>query len=389
MAKNLDCWPALPIVVEYGGSPALYPPTLVDEDNILAALRQSDRVSSLHLTVTASLLEKLSPIEEPFSKIEDLVLLYQDPMKLRPSRPFGWDPGLRSLHSTKVGFPGPLQQLSSMDLVDIQFHNMVKAAYLLPETLVITLSQMSRLRSLSLHFLPTATLIGISSPASEEPVILPSLTRLNFRGMAEFLEGLVVSIYAPCLSDIEITLFDEVIFDVPQLGKFIDQIEMQNSHRQADILFSEDSASISLTQPTLTYFKLQLLCESLSRQLFSVAQICNRLSTFMCFVEDLRIKGTRLLSRQDSVVREKWAKLTRSFRGAKSLHIAGSQPGPHHAPLREAVVSLMVSRRLSGSFIDVDYERLWIDEPGGTGSTYTSCWGFILTCLEQDFFLSK
>lgn len=88
VAKNLNCWPALPIVVEYGGSTALYPSTLEDEDNILAALKQADRVSSIHLTVTASLLEKLSPIEEPFSKLEDLVLLYQDPMKLRHSRPF-------------------------------------------------------------------------------------------------------------------------------------------------------------------------------------------------------------------------------------------------------------------------------------------------------------
>ena len=119
VAKNLNCWPALPIVVEYGGSTALYPSTLEDEDNILAALKQSDRVSSIHLTVTASLLEKLSPIEEPFSKLEDLVLLYQDPMKLGHSRPFRWEPGLRGLHSTKTGFPRPLQQLSSMDLVDI------------------------------------------------------------------------------------------------------------------------------------------------------------------------------------------------------------------------------------------------------------------------------
>jgi hypothetical protein len=371
VVKTLDCWSALPIVVEYGGFPALYPPAPEDEDNILVALKRSDRVSSIHLTVTASLLEKLSPIEEPFSKLEDLVLLYQGSMMPRLSRTFRWDPSLRGLHSTRIGFPGPLQRLSSMDLVDIQLHNMVKAAYLSPDALVNTLSQMTQLRSLSLHFLPTASSIDVSPPASEEPVVLPSLIRLNFRGMAGFLEGLVVSTYAPRLRDIEVAFFDELIFDVPKLSKFIDQIEMQKSHRQADIVFSEGSASISLTQPTLTYLKLQLLCESLTQQLFSVAQICKRLSTFMDFVEDLRIKGTRISSKQDNADCEKWAKLAHSFRGAKSLHIAGSQPGPHCSPLREAVVSLMVSRRLTGSLIDVQYERLWVDEPGGTGSTYT------------------
>jgi hypothetical protein len=35
--------------------------------------------------------------------------------------------------------------------------------------------------------------------------------------MAEFLEALAVSISAPCLRDIEITFFDELIFDVPNL----------------------------------------------------------------------------------------------------------------------------------------------------------------------------
>ncbi|KAH9043476.1 hypothetical protein EDB83DRAFT_2553967, partial [Lactarius deliciosus] len=41
--KTLDCWPAIPIVVKYGGSVDLDPPAPEDEDNILAALKQSDR----------------------------------------------------------------------------------------------------------------------------------------------------------------------------------------------------------------------------------------------------------------------------------------------------------------------------------------------------------
>jgi hypothetical protein len=71
--KTLDCWPALPIIVQYGGSPNLDPPAPEDDDNIIAALKQSDRVSSINLTVTRSLLEKLSAISEPFSELEELV----------------------------------------------------------------------------------------------------------------------------------------------------------------------------------------------------------------------------------------------------------------------------------------------------------------------------
>ena len=64
--KTLDWWPALPIVVEYGGSPMLDPPAPEDEDNIMVALMRSDRVSSISLIFTNTLLEKLSAIERPF-----------------------------------------------------------------------------------------------------------------------------------------------------------------------------------------------------------------------------------------------------------------------------------------------------------------------------------
>ena len=61
--------------MEYGGLPTLDPPVPEDEDNIITALKQSDRVISISLTVTSSLMEKLSAIEKPFSELQDLVLL--------------------------------------------------------------------------------------------------------------------------------------------------------------------------------------------------------------------------------------------------------------------------------------------------------------------------
>ena len=63
-----------PSLCNTGGLPALSPPTHEDEDNIMAALKQSDRVISISLTVTASLLEKLSTIEGAFSELQDLLL---------------------------------------------------------------------------------------------------------------------------------------------------------------------------------------------------------------------------------------------------------------------------------------------------------------------------
>ena len=99
---------------------------------------------------------------------------------------------------------------------------------------------------------------------------------------------------------------------------------------------------------------------------------------------------------------ELWLDAINSFTGVKSLHVAGglstnvvratgtqhktlipvlpalhnlyiAQPGPRHASLKEAVVSFMLSRRLSGHPIAVEYERLSTDEQREIGMTYAYC----------------
>ncbi len=59
--KNLDCWPAFPIVVDYcgyhrNGFETVAPPSEY-YDNVIAALEHSDRVCSIRMSVTGSLLE--------------------------------------------------------------------------------------------------------------------------------------------------------------------------------------------------------------------------------------------------------------------------------------------------------------------------------------------
>ena len=80
--EALEFWPPFPLIVKYGGFPELNPPALEDDVNIIAALKQSGRVSSISLTVTDSLIEKLPTITEPLSGLEDLVLLSRDNVHL-------------------------------------------------------------------------------------------------------------------------------------------------------------------------------------------------------------------------------------------------------------------------------------------------------------------
>lgn len=153
--KALDFWPALPIIVKYGGVPNLDPPALEDNDNIVAALKQSNRVRSVSLTVTSTLIEKLFAISEPLLELEELVLLTQDNMQLTTiPATFRWGSRLRTLSMTRVSILSlPLLLAPCLGLIDIQLHEIPSAGYFPPEAFANALSGITQLQSMSLHFL--------------------------------------------------------------------------------------------------------------------------------------------------------------------------------------------------------------------------------------------
>jgi hypothetical protein len=392
--KTLECWPTLPIVIRYGGSPALDPPTPEDEDNIVAALLQSDFVTSISLTVTVSLWEKLSAIQMPFSELEDLVLLSQTEKWLTLPDAFQWGPRLRRLHLTgmMITFSAQVLQLlhSSKNLVELRLHKVLYPPRFLPDGLPNALSDMVQLQSISLHFLSTVK-YPTSPPPSGKLVVLPALTRLKFQGRTEHLEDLVTRIDTPLLGQIEITFLNESNLDLSKLRTFIDQTGMHKSHRRADILASDFAISISLTRPgDPTCLKFQLPRRPLSDHQSFMAQICAQFYAFLFNVEDLVI-STRYFGQEGRFDGGEWLDAFNSFTGVKWFHLIGNlstdivhalntrreavlpalhklyipQPTPRDGLLTGAVVSLMSSRLLSGHPIAVEYGRR------GTGMVYS------------------
>jgi hypothetical protein len=399
--KMLDCWPTLPIVVQFAESPALNRPTPEDVDGIMAALKQSTRVTSINLTVTSSLLAMLYELEWPFLELEELVLVSQDTARLTLPRTIHWGSRLRRLHVTRLTFPPAFFRLHffSRNLMDLQLHEVLDPWHFPPEDLTDVLSRMPQLRSLSLHFLSTANYRALQT--ARVRAILPVLARLDFRGITGYLECLVGGIDVPYLGDIEITFFNEVTFDLDlsQLNEFIDRVGMHSSHRRAYIISSERVISISLTQPgDPTCLKFHLVCEPLRGQLFSMARICRSLSAFLFNIEELHISATLPSRWEDRLHIERWLDPINSFEGINEFHISGNlstsivralqladtrretvlpalhklyipQPGPGHEPLTEAVVSFMISRLHSGHPIAMEYEQPhYINERHGTGT---------------------
>jgi hypothetical protein len=325
--KALNYWPTIPIVVFYGGVPNLDPPAPEDDDNIIAALKQSGRVSSISLTATSSLIEKLSSISEPISELEELTLLSRENMQLTLPSTFRWGPRLRALHSTRIAFPSfPQLLLPSHNLVNIQLHEIPSAGYFSPEAFANALSGMTRLQALTLHFLSfpgRRSHLGLPPPPGER-ILLPALILFKYRGTSKYMDSLVSRIDAPRLGDIDITFFSQPTMDASQLGHFIERTETQMSLTRGEVQISAHTISITFTNSsTPTRLRLQLSCKQFDWQLSCMAQVCCQFSPFLFRVEELSIKAIQWsIGHDDPVGEESWLELVRSFRGARDLWIA-------------------------------------------------------------------
>ncbi|KAN0138215.1 hypothetical protein V8E53_004104 [Lactarius tabidus] len=365
--KTLDYWPPFPLVVNYGGSPMLDPPSPEDEDNIMAALKQSGRVRSISLTVTNSLLERFSAISEPFLALENLTLMSRNNTHRTLPASFRWGLHLRSLHFTRIASPSlPQLLLPSQDIVDLKLHEIPSVGYFPPTAFANALSGMTQLRKLSLHFLslpPRRNLLHLPPPLGDR-IILPGLTCLKYRGTSKYLDSLVARIDAPALRDIDITFFSQPTMDTWQLGRFIDRIEILNTNSRANIRVSKDLISICFTEPGApTRLELQVSCKQLDWQLSSMAQICDQFSPFLLCVEDLSIETTNPTTGPDDVDGAQWPELIHPFGTAKDFRVAGElAPAILHALCqaeRENTTMLPALRDLCVPDLRSAYGHLW------------------------------
>ncbi|KAI9440284.1 hypothetical protein BJY52DRAFT_1217141 [Lactarius psammicola] len=190
---------------------------------------------------------------------------------------FKWGSRLRRLQLAGIAISSLSLLLSpSLDLVDLQLHEVPSVGYFSPEELASALSGMTQLQSLSLHFL--------------SPALRPSHIYLS-----------------PSPGE-------------RVLRRFIDQIEMQKSHRRADIVFSGRAVSITFTQPEAhARLTLQISCEQSNWQLPSIAQVRDHF--ILSSVQDLGIDTTQRPSEKDDVDGEQWLELIRAFDGAGDFRV--------------------------------------------------------------------
>ena len=253
---DLDCWPALPIVMQYSqlSSTNPLPISAKDEDSIIAAFQYPHRICTIELAVTTALFEILTTVEQgPFLALERLELMTQaETGYILLLESFGrYFPRLRVLKLTRIGFiPPQMLLLSTTNLVSLHLEDLPSSGYVSPEVLLTFFPIMTRLERLHLYFLPPIArpMIGNSYRAPQRRVVLPSLEDFGFRGVCEDLECLLSRTGAPVLKDFDVTFFNQAtIFDTTQLRQFLSPTETQGWHYEARLFCSETDISITLT----------------------------------------------------------------------------------------------------------------------------------------------
>ncbi|KAI0293313.1 hypothetical protein B0F90DRAFT_1404455 [Multifurca ochricompacta] len=335
--RNLDCWPALPVVIDFRGSPSsgfLYKVLGSDEDNIVAALEHPGRVCGIYLDVTSSLLRKMDAVMQgPFMALTSLLLSSKDRIVPVLSDEFlgGFAPGLLHLSLKGISFPAlPKLLLSTSALSSLRLESIPITGYISPEVTVACLSALPNLKTFSIKFL-SLTLPDRRSrrPPPQTRVVLPALTEFSFHGLSQYLEDLVVRIDAPLLCQLKITFFHQLVFNIPQITQFVNRTDRLRSLSRAHIKFWPCGLGVStfirsMDKGINRWISWLILCSPIDWQVSSMTQIFQQSLPLHSNIEELVIDTTSAPQGwQDDIGAIEWLDLFHPFSAVERLHVAG------------------------------------------------------------------
>jgi len=312
-------------------------PALVSggSDNAVAALEHRDRVCHIDLRgIPSSLLQRVAEVmQEPLPELTYLNLQSNDgPALVLPDSFLGGSsPRLRTLWLTGISYPAlPKLLLSASHLVWLHLSDIPHSGYIPPEMMVNCLATMTRLSVFELGFTSPRSYPNQANRDLPLPtqIVLPALTHFWFRGVSEYLEDLVARIDTPLLCQAKILFFNQLIFDVSQLSRFVGGVENYKAINRAYVSFFRHSVEIILSTNGGTVdrimLKLVISCRESDWQLSSLVQICSSSLPPLPAVKRLIIYEDQASSPRwkHKPDRTQWVELLRLFTGVTDLYLS-------------------------------------------------------------------
>ena len=214
--------------------------------------------------------------------------------------------------------------------------------YISPYVMVAALSALTSLKRLSLAFESPRS---YPNPASRSPppstrFVLPVLTYFSFKGVSEYLDDLLACIDAPQLNHLFITFFNDIVFDTPQLVRFISHTPMSKALRSAYITLEDRVARVNFASQT-SYSResaVEILCRGLDWQITSLEQVCTCCLPPLSNLEDLYYEDWYSQSdRRSSVENRQWLELFHPFTAVKNLYLS-EELASHIVPALQELV---------------------------------------------------
>ena len=326
--------PPLPLVIEYGSDDDNADITAEDEEAIILALAQRDRVRRIRFGMPGLKLQKLiMAMEGEYPILEYLILV--DPLKDASTvliLPETLEtPHLRHLFiDCSIPIRSPLLGAAA-GLVTLVLGLHHPSTYFGPTVLLQSLSLMPQLEMLLFGFRFAVPNRDAERQLMRTPIMthvtLPNLRTFLFQVVSVYSEAVLSRITAPRLKNFHIGYFKQLTYSVPQLLQFVERTE-NFSFGRAEFEFDSEQVNVKVDPPEtniiMDAFTIKVDCLHLDWQVSSVAQIVNALSQIFSAVEHLTFSyeaHSQSSEEHNEVDRAEWRKLLRSFNNVKTLWI--------------------------------------------------------------------
>jgi hypothetical protein len=323
---TLNVWPPLPLHIDCQA--------IGESADIVAVLERSDRVCFINLKTFG--LEVSAAMQVPFPELTYLRLSSNgETVSALPDSFLGGSaPRLKYLWLEGIPFPGlPKLLLSAANLDHLVLYNIPHSGYFPPEAIATALSTLTCLEVLQLFF---------ESPQSRpDPdhqrlpplthTVLPNFRTFQFKGNSEYVEVVVAHIDAPRLIQLHTTLFNDIVFNIPQLSQFISRTPAMRAFNKARVTFQGDIAIVQLSalspnEKNLDYEYLTMVipCSELDWQVSSMEQVCASCLPPLLNMEHLYIYERPHWQEhwQDNIENALWLELLHPFTSVKNLYLS-------------------------------------------------------------------
>ena len=343
----LYSWPTLPVVI---GPNAVGPVRTWRSylpRNIMVALRHPDRLCEVDLNVQSSWTGPIfEMLPKPCQALERIRITVNDAtgpsILIRDAFLGGSAPHLREIELDGISFPflEIRRVLSSTDnLTELHLSKIPHAAYFSPDELVTGLSTLVQLKSLTVDFYSPASSPPFRATSRPPPsTSLPSLESFYFHGTSEYLDDFVSRIDLPALRNSTIRLFNQLFFDLPQLGQLIPHLKALESPTHLRITHSAELVGIFFFREveyseSSRICSFETSCRRLDWQLSFVTQVLDHLPPLISRVVHVTIdsdiiQGLGMLSGQEDMDSTQWLELLRSFTLVKEVRVMEAQLVP-------------------------------------------------------------